>query len=337
MEVSEMSVPRARREGVIHSAYVRMAIALSEAMGLRSPIRKPEGGRMMALLDVEPLLEVLGVAQKPSLGIALGTMIPASAHGAMGYAVVSSHTIGQALETLARFTPMRNRMFIYECTQLPNETVLAIKPRIDLGPYREFCEIGTAVSVFKMIQSVAGDAAASDMQFDARWTTALDLGVPMPVRLAQAVTALRVPAQIANLVSPTADAKLFANACRSCEEEFRILDGSIVQRLRTLMPDANQHWPSLMEAAAHFAMSSRTLMRRLSAEGSTYQALQDEVKSELACWYLTNTSLPISGIAEKLGFVDDTNFSRSFRRWKNTTPLDYRKAPKAIADELQAP
>jgi len=323
------------REGLVHSAYVRMAMVLTEAMGLSSPIPTPEGGRMMALREVEPLLDMLGVAHNPGLGVALGTMIPAAAHGAMGYAVVSSQTIGEALETLARLTPMRNRMFSYECTRSPTETVLAIKPRVDLRLYREFCEIGTAVSVFKMIQSLAGDTAASDMRFDARWTTALDLGVPMQVRLGQAVTALRVPHSIAILRSPTADAKLFASACRSCEEELRILDGSMAQRLRTLMPDANQRWPSLKEAAAQFAMSSRTLMRRLGAEGFSYQALQDEARSEWACWYLTNTAIPMRGIAEKLGFVDDTNFSRSFRRWKNTTPLDYRKATKANTSAIE--
>ena len=332
-----MSVPLAWREGLVHSAYVRMAIALTEGMGLSSPIPKPEGGRMMALQEVVPLLELLGVAHKPGLGIALGTLIPASAHGAMGYAVVSSQTIGQALETLARLTPMRNRMFAYEYVRLPTESVLSITRRMDLGPYRDFCEIGTAVSVFKMIQSVAGDAAAGQMRFDAHWAMALDLGVPMQVRLGQTVTALRVPTEIANVASPTADAKLFASACRSCEEELRLLDGSMVQRLRALMPDAHQHWPQLKEAAAQFAMSSRTLMRRLSAEGFTYQSLQDEAKRELACWYLTHTAMPMSGIAEKLGFVDDTNFSRSFRRWKNTTPLDYRKAAKTSANGIAGP
>ena len=144
-----------------------------------------------------------------------------------------------------------------------------------------------------------------------------------------------MPYSIANLRSPTADAKLFASACRSCEEELRILDGSMAQRLRTLMPDANQRWPSLKEAAAQFAMSSRTLMRRLGAEGFSYQTLQDEARSEWACWYLTNTAMPMRGIAEKLGFVDDTNFSRSFRRWKNTTPLDYRKATKASTSAIE--
>ena len=326
-----MSVPIAWREGSVHSAYVRIAIAMAEGMGLVSPIHKPEGGRLMPLLEVLPLLDSLGVADNPGLGVALGGLIPASAHGPMGYAVVSSATIGHALETLARFTPMRNRMFSYRCDVLSGETVLSMKPRIPLGRFREFCEIGTAVSVFKMIQTLAGDGAAAQMSFDAQWSMPVDLGVPMRVRLAQPVTALRVPTPVANLVSPTGDAKLFSNACRSCEEELRILDGSLVQRIRTILPDENQHWPNLKEAAAQFAMSSRTLMRRLAIEGFTYQSLQDEAKSELACWYLTTTQLSISAIAEQLGFADDTNFSRSFRRWKNTTPLTYRKLGKTPA------
>jgi AraC-like DNA-binding protein len=72
--------------------------------------------------------------------------------------------------------------------------------------------------------------------------------------------------------------------------------------------------------------SPRTLIRRLVAEGVTYQALLDEAKSEMACWMLKNTPLPMSAIAERLGFVDDTNFSRSFRRWRGSTPMAYRKA-----------
>ncbi len=324
--MNDISAEVAWREAAVHSAYVRIAISLAESVGLRSPIRNPEGGRMMAFKDAVPLLAALGVTENPQLGVELGTRIPASAHGAMGYAVVSSTTIGLAMETLARFASMRNRLFSYECKVHETETLLLVKPRIFLGPFREFCEIGTSVSVFKMIQAVAGDLAASKMTFDARWQHTLDLPVPMNLRLSQPATALRVPKAIADMVLPTADAKLYANACRSCEEELTLMDGSVVLRLRAMMPDEHKRWPSLKEAAHRFSMSSRTLMRRLSSEGFTYQSLQDDAKSELACWYLSKTDASISTIAERLGFVDDTNFSRSFRRWQHCTPLQYRKS-----------
>lgn len=62
-----------------------------------------------------------------------------------------------------------------------------------------------------------------------------------------------------------------------------------------------------------------------AAEGVTYQSLLDDAKTEMACWYLKNTALPMSAIAERLGFADDTNFSRSFRRWRQCSPMQYRK------------
>lgn len=63
----------------------------------------------------------------------------------------------------------------------------------------------------------------------------------------------------------------------------------------------------------------------LLTEGVTYQSLLDDAKTEMACRYLKNTALPMSAIAERLGFADDTNFSRSFRRWRQCTPMQYRK------------
>lgn len=324
--MTDASPPAAWREGVIHPAYVRIAIALAERMGLVIGMRLPEGARMLSVLDVMPLLEQLGAVRNPYLGMELGSLIPASAHGAMGYAVVSSPTVGDAMHTLARYASMRNRFFHYQCQSDGAQTRLLLTPRMPLGPLRTFCEIGTAVSVFKMIQGVAGDEAAAHMHFDAHWDGEVPLNVPMQMHYAQLQTALRVPQAIARKATPTADAKLYASACRSCEEELAEIDGSLVSRLRTMMPGEQQDWPSLKEAAERLAMSPRTLIRRLVAEGVTYQSLLDESKSEMACWLLKNTKQPMSAIAERLGFVDDTNFSRSFRRWRGSTPLEYRKS-----------
>lgn len=324
--MTDASPPAAWREGVIHPAYVRIAIALAERMGLVVGMRLPEGARMLSVLDVMPLLEQLGAVRNPYLGLELGSLIPASAHGAMGYAVVSSPTVGDAMHTLARYASMRNRFFHYQCQSDGAQTRLVLTPRMPLGPLRTFCEIGTAVSVFKMIQGVAGDEAAAHMHFDAHWDGEVPLNVPMQMHYAQLQTALRVPQAIARKATPTADAKLYASACRSCEEELAEIDGSLVSRLRTMMPGEQQDWPNLKEAAERLAMSPRTLIRRLVAEGVTYQSLLDESKSEMACWLLKNTKQPMSAIAERLGFVDDTNFSRSFRRWRGSTPLEYRKS-----------
>src|SRR6202008_1649828 len=101
-------------------------------------------------------------------------------------------------------------------------------------------------------------------------------------RHGQAVSALRVPANLAARRSLTADAKLYASACRSCEEELEVLSGSISARVRGMLTRAGREWPSLTAVATELAMSRSTLIRRLAEEGQTYQGLVDEVRRELA-------------------------------------------------------
>ena len=59
-------------------------------------------------------------------------------------------------------------------------------------------------------------------------------------------------------------------------------------------------------------------------QGAGPEAL-DDVRRELAAWYLLETSLPVERIAEKLGYQDPSNFSRTFQRWFGTTPGSFRR------------
>lgn len=78
-----------------------------------------------------------------------------------------------------------------------------------------------------------------------------------------------------------------------------------------------------MACAEH--MAPRTLIRHLQAEGVRYQSLLDEVRSDQACWLLSQTSHSIESIAERLGYQDTSNFSRTFRRWLGVTPRQFRQ------------
>jgi len=83
--------------------------------------------------------------------------------------------------------------------------------------------------------------------------------------------------------------------------------------------DANQ------AAVAHaFALSSRTLHRRLARLGTTFQDLLDEVRCEIACRLLENTSQPVSQIALMLGYSEASAFTRSFKRRLGCGPANWR-------------
>jgi AraC-like DNA-binding protein len=76
--------------------------------------------------------------------------------------------------------------------------------------------------------------------------------------------------------------------------------------------------------AERFGMSVRTLHRRLAAEGTSYQAILDEVRLRLAQQYLAQTSLTIEQIAERLGFSDASNFRKAFKKWTGNVPSEQR-------------
>ncbi len=78
------------------------------------------------------------------------------------------------------------------------------------------------------------------------------------------------------------------------------------------------------ETARHLATSPRTLQRRLMAEGTSYQAVLDRVREELAMYYLRNSSLPSAQISFLLGFKDPNSFFRAFHAWSGVTPDSVR-------------
>lgn len=106
---------------------------------------------------------------------------------------------------------------------------------------------------------------------------------------------------------------------RDRETATRVLDA-----LRAGLPESLE----LKAIAARLYLSPRTLHRRLSAEGTSFQAIKDGLRLELAKEWLTKTRRPLSSIANDLGFADATAFYRAFMGWTGSAPTQYRKNSK---------
>jgi AraC-like DNA-binding protein len=79
------------------------------------------------------------------------------------------------------------------------------------------------------------------------------------------------------------------------------------------------------EVARLLSMHHRTLNRLLRAKGTTFKQLLDEVRFEAACQLLDTGRSPITDIAVSLGYAETSAFSRAFRRWSGTTPVERRR------------
>lgn len=79
------------------------------------------------------------------------------------------------------------------------------------------------------------------------------------------------------------------------------------------------------DVAIALGISRSTLQRRLREEGTSYQAVLDGTRREMAIRYLTKTTLRADEIANVLAYRDANSFSRSFRRWTGQAPVAYRQ------------
>src|SRR5262249_35742244 len=77
--------------------------------------------------------------------------------------------------------------------------------------------------------------------------------------------------------------------------------------------------------ARQLGLSRATFARQLAAEGTSFQRVKDEVRRDHAIGLLTGTVLPLSEIAERLGFSAPSAFQRAFREWTGVPPGRMRR------------
>jgi AraC-like DNA-binding protein len=99
------------------------------------------------------------------------------------------------------------------------------------------------------------------------------------------------------------------------------LDDRIRDVLRRRLPDGA---PSIGIVARALGTSARTLQRRLSDEGLSFQGIIDALRADLARAYVRTGRLSVGEVAMRLGYAQTSAFVRAFRRWTGTTPKQLR-------------
>ena len=102
-------------------------------------------------------------------------------------------------------------------------------------------------------------------------------------------------------------------------------DREMVIRVRDLLRTALPAVLSLDDIGDRLHLSPRTIHRRLDEEGSSFRAIKDALRRDLALARLTKTRDPVSQVAADLGYADTSAFYRAFVEWTGTAPIHYRR------------
>ena len=96
-------------------------------------------------------------------------------------------------------------------------------------------------------------------------------------------------------------------------------------RVRSHLQQAQPAWPDLAATADALHMAASTLQRRLATDGTSFQALKDELRRDLAIVRLNTSTVPLAALAYELGFADSAAFQRAFKHWTGSAPGAYRR------------
>jgi len=99
----------------------------------------------------------------------------------------------------------------------------------------------------------------------------------------------------------------------------------VSERVRNHLQRSQPAWPDLAGTASALHMAPSTLQRRLAADGTSFQALKDALRRDLAIVRLNTTSVPLTALAYDLGFADSAAFQRAFKSWTGSAPGAYRR------------
>lgn len=92
--------------------------------------------------------------------------------------------------------------------------------------------------------------------------------------------------------------------------------------LRELSPE---DWPDFDALAAQLGSSASVLRRGLEREGTSFRAIKDALRRDIAIERLSHSNLPLPEIALAVGFAEPSAFHRAFKQWTGVRPGEYRR------------
>ena len=275
--------------------------------------------------------EASRLSDNPAIGLTMGFQPTISAFDAYSYSLMSRATVREGLELTARYhevigsaAMLSNEFFVGGCR-------LIIDSKGDDLPvaYHGF-EAALALQAFSL-RLVTNQAINADY---VSFKTPKPKDITPYEALFQCPLKFDQPQYIMCINQRYLDTPMiFANESMALHHE-KILQKTISELQPSTLVDQVTDLiyktlpsgePNIKALAGMFNISQRTFQRRLKQEGHTFLELLDSTRKELAAQYTVNPDISLQEISFLLGFTDNSNFYRAFKRWYGCAPGEYRQ------------
>lgn len=277
------------------------------------------------------LNNVIEYIYEPGLGCAVAQTYCLSDLGAIGACVGSAATLGEAMEIsqtyyelLGSFTDIVN---IIDASSFTNRLVDVAK--LDPRLLRFLFEL-TVSGMMKMAKEISGEkVSAQCVRFSEslsqkeknQYTDFFQCPIEDNCKFNEWVIDFQ------SLVLPVTH-DLYSPMVAANNLKFLLYELSqeqgLVDSIDHILKCSGGDFPDPNMISSALGMSGRTMRRRLNNMGTSFSALIDKVRCQLAINLIQNKNLSNESLADELGYSDASNFYNAFKKWTGNPPSYYR-------------
>ena len=255
--------------------------------------------------------------------------------GLMGYAILSSGTVGNAVKVLLRYQELTSDRFTETTVLEDGYFCISPVPRLQfvaqLENIAEDC-LGGNWRAIELLMGPAADLGGASAHFafpePLYADTYHDVFKPCVVKFDAEKTELKIPQKWLELPVASANIVMSGVTAAVCERMLgpgrgtRMDTPRAVRRL--LLSRPGKRMLRLDEAADELLMSTAQLRKRLYRAQTSYKNIVLETRMGLASHYLESTQLSVQEIACLLDYAQPGPFSRAFKKYYGFPPRDAR-------------
>jgi len=268
--------------------------------------------------------ELIRLSGDPAIALRIADALPPGAFGIVEYVCRSAPTLGEALRRWVRYLNLLDDAVVVGLAVEGDRALLRVEVESEapapashelcfalVAKYaRELSARPLRIAGVELAHRAPPELAPYRAWFDA------------PVRFGAETTQLIFPASALDAPLVSSDPALLAILTRAAEELERAVpkDASLTAQVkRTLREVLRGEDANVDLVAKRLGMTSRSLQRRLRDEGTSFNAVREQTRRELATRYLDD-KLSIAEISFLLGFSEPSAFFRAYKRWTGGTP-----------------
>ncbi len=264
-----------------------------------------------------------------ALGLAVGSQTTVPGLGMLGFSLMTSRDMAEAAAIGQKYHPVSGSLMDVSCRAENGELVLEAFERFPeprLLPF--FCEkfFASALATTRGLVGADYRPARLELSYPAPpYAEEYRRLFQCPVIFSTGHNCMVTNPELLGRSLSTHSPSTQAEALRLCEDRLSTVSTrDEVSSLRQWLRSHPDHAPTIAEAAAALHLHERTLRRRLADAGTRFRAIYDEERARRATALLKDSRLGIAEIAVRLGFSDEREFRRAYKRWTGRLPSRVR-------------